>query len=166
MPTPIRVHLSPELLKLAQDEARRRQSVNEARRYRGRNRAPEYGEKALKMHELGTMGEVAVASFMGYKDQLFKDKTPKRGSCDLPGNVEVKTRSKHKYDLIIQKDEDPGKNLVLVTIEQGKVFIHGWCVAGDLMKQEFWDDPAGGRPAYFVPKHQLRDIQELLLKAE
>ena len=137
MPTPIRIHLSPDLLKLAQDEAERRQRVNESKRYKGRNRAPAYGEKALKLHKLGTLGEVAVASFMGFEGQLFKDKTPKRGSCDLPGNVEVKTRSKHKYDLIIQKDEDPSKKLVLVTVEQGKVFIHGWCIAGEMMKQEF-----------------------------
>ena len=30
------------------------------------------------------------------------------------------------------------------------------------MREEFWADPAGGRPAYFVPKRNLRDIGELI----
>lgn len=107
------------------------------------------------------MGEVAVAVHLGLEDHLFTETVARRGSADLPGDIEVKTRSKHSYDLIVQKDERPDKRLVLVTIESGTVFVHGWCVAGDVMQERFWADPARGRPAYFVPKRNLRDISEL-----
>lgn len=102
-----------------------------------------------------------MASYLNLEEHLFADQSPARGNPDLPGDIEVKTRSRHSYDLIVQRDERPDKKLVLVTIQSGQVFIHGWCVAGDVMKQEYWSDPAGGRPAYFVPKRVLRDVSEL-----
>jgi len=114
------------------------------------------------MHRLGAVGEVAVAVHLGLEAYLFTEQTAKRGSSDLPGDIEVKTRSKHSYDLIVQKDERPNKKLVLVTSQNGTVFIHGWCVAGDVMQERFWSDPAGNRPAYFVPKCNLRHIHELM----
>jgi len=114
------------------------------------------------MHRLGAMGEVAAAVHLGLEAHLFTEQTARRGSADLPGDIEVKTRSRHKYDLIVQKDERPGKRVVLVTIENNKVILQGWCVAGDVMDQKFWADPAGGRPAYFIPKTELRDINELM----
>jgi hypothetical protein len=113
------------------------------------------------MHRLGAVGEVAVAAHLGLEDHLFTETVARRGSADLPGDIEVKTRSKHCYDLIVQKDERPDKRLVLVTVQGGTIFVHGWCVAGDVMQERFWADPARGRPAYFVPKCHLRDIEEL-----
>lgn len=114
------------------------------------------------MHRLGTLGEVAVAVQLGLEAYLFSEQSAKRGSPDLPYDIEVKTRSRHYYDLIVQKDERPDKKLVLVTIESGKIFLHGWCFAGEVMLDQYWSDPAGGRPAYFVPKRVLRPIHELM----
>ena len=61
---------------------------------------------------------------------LFKDITPVARSRDLPYNIEVKTRSRYNYDLLIQLDDDPSKLFVLVTYEKAinakKVFISGW----------------------------------------
>lgn len=118
------------------------------------------------MHRLGATGEVAAAVLLGLEAHLFSEQTARRGSADLPGDIEVKTRSRHKYDLIVQRDERPDKRIVLVTIERDKVLLQGWCVAGDVMNQKYWADPAGGRPAYFVPKGELRDITELLQVVE
>jgi len=44
---------------------------------------------------------------------------------------------------------------VLVTIENRITLIHGWIKAADAMKEQWKNDPAGGRPAYFVPKENL-----------
>jgi hypothetical protein len=117
------------------------------------------------MHKLGALGEVAVASHLNLEEHLFSETTPQRGSCDLPGDIEVKTRSRHYYDLIVQRDERQDKKLVLVTVENNQIFIHGWCIAGDVMKTEYWSDPAGGRPAYFVPKNVLRSMDELSVES-
>lgn len=157
----IEVNLSDDHLQIAEQEAVRRQTVNESRGLAGRNRGPATGDRALAMHRIGAMGEVAVAVHLGLEAELFREQLAVSGSADLPHDIDVKTRSRHSYDLIIMRSERPDKRLVLVTIQGGSVRIHGWCVAGECMRPEFWSDPAGGRPAYFVPKSKLRCMSEL-----
>jgi hypothetical protein len=113
------------------------------------------------MHELGAMGEMAVAAYLGLEEAVFSESLPRWGSSDLPYNIEVKTRSRHCYDLIVQKNERPDKNMVLVTIEKDEIFIQGWCVSGQVMRKEYWSDPAGNRAAYFVPVSELNPIDTL-----
>jgi hypothetical protein len=158
--SPIEFVFNPEERRLAMEEGIRRQSVNEAKGLRGRNNGPRFGAKALEVHLLGAAGEMAVASYMGLKEHLYLEKEAKRDSCDLPG-IDVKTRSKASYDLIVQKREDPRKKFVLVTIENQKTLIHGWCYGEEAMQEQFWADPARGRPAYFVPKEYLRPMETL-----
>lgn len=163
MPTPISFVFSEEERTLAMEEGMRRQGVNEARGLRGRNGGAWKGSKALDIHLLGAAGEVAVASYLGLKEHLFKETEAKRGSDDLPGGIDVKTRSKAAYDLIVQRNENPDKKFVLVTVENQQTLIHGWCYGHEAAKEKYWADPARGRPAYFVPKEALRSIDELLL---
>jgi hypothetical protein len=162
MPTPISFVFSEEERKLAMEEGMRRQQVNEARGLRGRNGGAWQGSKALDIHLLGAAGEMAVASHLGMKDFLYKEMQAKKGSDDLPG-IDIKTRSKHSYDLIVQRNESPDKKFILVTIQDQTTFIHGWCYGRDAMQGQYWADPARGRPAYFVPKKALQSIDELLL---
>jgi hypothetical protein len=163
MPTPISFVFSEEERMLAMEEGMRRQGVNEARGLRGRNGGAWKGSKALDIHLLGAAGEVAVASYLGLKEHLFKEKEARRGSDDLPGGIDVKTRSKAAYDLIVQRQSDPSKKFVLVTVENQQTLIHGWCYGHEALQEQYWADPARGRPAYFVPKEALRSIDELLL---
>jgi hypothetical protein len=102
-----------------------------------------------------------VASYLGLKHELFKETEARQGSDDLPGGIDVKTRSKHSYDLIVQKRENPEKRFVLVTIESQKTLIHGWCYGREAMDGRYWADPARGRPAYFVPKEYLHPMETL-----
>lgn len=160
-PSPIVFTFTDEERRLAMEEGHRRQAINEARGLRGRNRGPWQGDKALQAHLLGAAGEVAVASYLGLKHGLFQEKEAKRGSADLPGNIDVKTRSKHSYDLIVQRQSDPSKKFVLVTIENQQTIIHGWCYGKDAMQNQFWKDPARGRPAYFVPQDFLSSMESI-----
>jgi hypothetical protein len=161
MPTPITFTFTDEERQAAMEEGARRQRVNEEKGLRGRNNGPRFGKKALDVHLLGAAGEMAVASFLGLKHELFKETEAKRGSCDLPG-IDVKTRSKSRYDLVVQKHENPSKKFVLVTIEDQKTLLHGWCYGHEAMNERYWADPAGGRPAYFVPQAVLRSMETLL----
>jgi hypothetical protein len=161
MPTPISFVFSEEERRLAMEEGMRRQRVNEARGLRGRNGGAWQGSKALDIHLLGAAGEVAVASYLGLKEHLFKDTEAKRGSDDLPGGIDVKTRSKASYDLIVQRQSDPNRKFVLVTIESQQTLIHGWCYGKDAMQSQFWKDPARGRPAYFVPQDFLYPMESI-----
>lgn len=159
-PSPIVFTFSEEERRQAMEEGLRRQAVNEAKGLRGRNRGPRFGQKALDVHLLGAAGEMAVASHLGLKNFLYQEQEARRGSDDLPG-IDVKTRSKHCYDLIVQKNESPEKKFVLVTIEKQTTLIQGWCYGEEAMEEKYWADPARGRPAYFVPKEALRDISSL-----
>ena len=159
--SPIEFVFTEEERRMAMKEGMRRQAVNEAKGLRGRNNGPRFGEKALAIHLLGAAGEVAVASFMGLKNELFKETEARRGSEDLPGGIDVKTRSRSHYDLIVQKREDPRKKFVLVTIEDQKTLLHGWCYGSEAMDEKYWADPARGRPAYFVPQSALRPMESL-----
>lgn len=142
------------------DEGMRRQSVNEAKGLRGRNGGASFGGKALDIHLLGAAGEMAVASYLGMKHELYKETEAKKGSDDLPG-IDIKTRSKHSYDLIVQRQEDPDRKFVLVTIENQQTLLHGWCYGRQAMDVRYWADPARGRPAFFMPKENLHPMETL-----
>jgi hypothetical protein len=160
---PVEFVFTPEERRLAMEEGMRRQAVNEAKGLRGRNSGPRFGNKALEVHLLGAAGEMAVASYMGLKEHLYAEKEARRGSDDLPGGIDVKTRSKLRYDLIVQRQSDPNKKFVLVTIENQQTLLHGWCYGHEAMDEKYWADPARGRPAYFVPQQNLRPMENLRL---
>ena len=147
--------LSNEEKQLALSEAARRQLANEQNKTAGRNGGPENGQKALVLHKIGALGEMAVASYLGLKDFLYTDKTPKKDSCDLPFRIDVKTRGKHYYDLIVQLDEKTNKNFWLCTIEFNQIQIQGWIQGQHCFRAEYIKDPAGNRKAYFVPQSKL-----------
>ena len=161
MPTPVEFVFTEEERQQAVAEGLRRQGFNESKGLRGRNGGAWKGSKALDIHLLGAAGEVAVASYLGLKEHLFKETEAKRGSCDMPGNIDVKTRSKSAYDLIVQKGEDGQRIFVLVTIERQETLIWGWCYGYEALQERFWADPARGRPAFFVPKEFLHSMETL-----
>ena len=154
---PVKITLTPEQLALAETEAHRRQVQNESRGLKGRNKAPDKGEKALKMHLLGCVGEVAVADYLGLQEHLFKAQSPVPGAADLPGNIEVKTRSKHSYDLLVQISDDPNKIFVLTTFEGGdSTHIVGWIRGQEAMRKDWIREFVRGRPCYAVPQRELQ----------
>lgn len=146
---------------LARNEAQRRQEINEKLGLAGRNGGPNMGSESFFAHLLGAGGELAVADYLGLREFLYTEQRAKRGSSDLPPNIDVKTRSKHYYDLICQLDERPGKVLVLVTMQNKVTLVHGWIKSEDAMRPEWKKDPAGGRPAYFVPQSALLPLLTL-----
>lgn len=152
---------SEEDKELIRAEAARRQGANEKKGLKGRNGGPKDGEKALLFHKLGAAGELAVADFLNLRQFLYQETEAKRGSVDLPPNIDVKTRSRHDYDLICQLDEKPGKTLVLVTIQNKTTLLHGWIKSEEAMQEQWKKDPAHGRPAYFVPQLALSPLIDL-----
>lgn len=159
---PVKIVLSPDDLALAEAEAVRRQSQNESKNLRGRNKAPNRGEKALKMHLLGCLGEVAVAELLEMREHLFQAQNAVRGSADLPGNIEVKTRSKHAYDLLVQLDDDLRKTFVLATHEGGNVVqVWGWIRGREAARKEWIREFVRGRPCYAVPQKALNPVESI-----
>ena len=78
-PKAVRTYLTDDQKERIKEEAYRRQSTNETLQLKGRNKGPALGELALKYHELGAGGELAVAAFLEMEDQVFLDPTTRAG---------------------------------------------------------------------------------------
>ena len=92
-------------------------------------------------------------------DWLSRCGPPPRGTADLPGRIDVKTARAHTHRLIVQGDDDLDKRYVLVTIADRVVAVRGFIDACEVHgRREWWLDPVGGRPAYFVPASALHPI--------
>lgn len=156
----IEFNFTPDQRSLALAEGQRRQSFNEARNTRGRNKGPESGFEAERIHLLGAAAEVAVAYYLGAEEYLFQEISPVRGSCDLPG-IDVKCGSKHSHNLLVQLDDDFRKIFVLATIENRKTFLHGFLAGEEVVNKGVVREPVPGRPCYFVEKSKLLPMEEL-----
>jgi len=152
----LQVVLTNEERATAVAEAHRRQWTNEEKGLWGRNGGARTGSKALEMHLIGAMGEMAVAKHLGLKGFLYQEAEAKRGSVDLPPDIDVKTRKGHDRDLIVQLSDRRDKRYILVTwMNPAQLFIHGWISGEKAMQPQYILDPARGRKAYFVPQSVL-----------
>lgn len=145
---------------MATEEANRRQKFNEENGLKSRNRAPSKGKKAYDNHILGAKAEVAVAAYLGATEYLFLDKAPVRNSCDIPG-IDIKCRSKHNYDLLVQLDDSLEKIYVLVTIEKDTTRIHGWIPGAEVPLVGIVKEFVPRRPCYAIPQSKLLSMESL-----
>jgi len=119
---------------------------------------PAYGAGSSndwQLHVEGALGEMALAKHLGiYWDGKGQMRAPDVGCFD------VRTRSRHTYDLIVHERDDDDRYIYLLTGGNGVYRFHGGIYARDAKDERYWRDPAGGRPAYFVPQNKLGVINE------
>jgi hypothetical protein len=149
----IEVTLTPATYAFAALAGELRQVENEGV---GRLDAYAFRGDGMAAHRLGALGEYVVAQALG----IF---WPGPGELRAPdvGRLEVRTRSRHSFDLIVHPRDPDERAVVLVTCEEYVFRIHGWIWARDAKRERWWRDPAGGRPAYFVPQSALYDLSHL-----
>jgi hypothetical protein len=82
-------------------------------------------------------------------------------NADDVGSLQVRQTSGLSNSLIVHPSDKDDRKFILVTGTAPIFFIRGWMMGIDAKQQRFWKDPAGGRPAYFVPQSELRDINLL-----
>lgn len=128
------------------------------------NRKPYYGAGTLndwQLHIEGCLGEFALAKFLGINwSGVGKLRAPDVGEMD------VRTRSRDDYELILHP-EDPGDRIFwLLTGVNGTYCVRGWCHGRDGKLDRFWKDPAGGRPAFFVPHKALYSPEQFINKSK
>ncbi len=119
-----------------------------------KGRAPRYGagnENDWQLHIEGCLGELVIAKWLGAH-------WSGKGTLRAPdvGRVDVRTRSKQWHDLILHPEDPDDRAFWLVCGGNGKYSIKGWILARDGKKALYWKDPAGDRPAYFVPQESLQ----------
>lgn len=122
-------------------------------------------EDGFNIHIMGATGEVAFCKSVGLFKTLpngFKaypilsvnaGKAP-----DFGKNIQVRTRSKQYYELLLRPDDSP--NELYVHTVQGSQFwtIKGWIWGWEAKKTEWIRNPMGRGSAYFVPEEALHDI--------
>lgn len=123
---------------------------------RGRQDAHGYAGDGWAAHIEGACGELALAKALG----LYWSGALEFRADDV-GRLQVRTRSRHDYDLIVHPEDPDDRPFVLVTGKAPDFRVGGWIMGRDAKRQAWWADPAGGRPAFFVRAEHLRPIEEL-----
>lgn len=113
------------------------------------------GDSGWHTHCEGACGELAVAKvFNRYYNGSVN--TFREGG-DV-GAVQVRTRSKHDYELLVRDRDRDDDVFILVTGRAPRFRVVGWIKAGDAKRPE-WSNTYGNRPAaYFVPHAALHPI--------
>lgn len=125
-----------------------------------KNRPDRYGgEKmgAWQIHIEGALGEMAVAK------ALNKYWSGNLGNLDAPdvSRLQVRTTQGENNRLIVHPTDPDDDWFVLVIGKNGVYELKG-CIKGiDAKREQFWRDPEGGRPAYFVPQQALAPLTVL-----
>lgn len=108
-------------------------------------------------HIEGACGELAVAKHL---DIHWWGGVDAFSEPDLP-NLQVRTRSRHDYDLIVRETDSDMEVFVLVTGRCPQYKIRGWLRGRDAKRSE-WLHSYSERPrAYFVPASQLKPVEDL-----
>ena len=107
-------------------------------------------------HVEGAAGEMAFAK---YRDRYWSGSVGTFKEGGDVGDVQIRTRSKSGYDLIVRDGDRDDDYFVLVVGTAPRFRIVGWIRAADA-KQPQWRQEHGGRPgAYFVPQSALHPFE-------
>jgi len=98
----------------------------------------------------GALGEVALAKSLNVFIADHNDM-----KCPDVGSVDCRMTPRENGRLIIHPDDPDDRAFYLVTGAYGDYVVRGWIRGGDAKRVEWWTDPSGGRPAYFVPQDAL-----------
>jgi len=115
-------------------------------------------EDSWSAHVEGAAGEMAAARAMNRYYSGSVNTFKRDGDV---GKIQVRTRSRHDYELLVRPEDRDGDVFVLVTGVAPAFNVVGWLL-GRHAKQDQWLKQHGGRPpAYFVPHAQLHPIESL-----
>ena len=113
-------------------------------------------ESHLSIHVEGACGELAYCKA---RNQFFEGRVNTFKDADIGTNVQIRTRSRHDYDLIVRGNDGDNDYFILLTGVCPTYTIHGYIRGADA-KQEKWLQNHGNRtPAYFVPKGALKAMR-------
>ena len=156
-------HIHPDVITLSEDENIHATKIGvlrqkEAERMRLKDKHGFTGE-GENIHVEGARGEMAVAKRLGIKWEGHVN-TFKRFP-DVDGNIQVRTRSKDWYELIVRCDDPLDAKYVLVTGTTPKYRVRGWIKGKDAMKAEYLKTHGGREEAYFIPQFMLSPMEGL-----
>lgn len=111
---------------------------------------------AWDLHIEGAMGELCVAKVLGiYWDgaiDVFK-------RADIGSDIQVRTRSRHDYELIVRDNDSTDDRYVLVTGKCPHYIVRGYIFGLDAHVEEWRKEHGGREPAFFVPQSALSPLK-------
>jgi hypothetical protein len=108
-------------------------------------------------HIQGAIAETAVAKALDihWQAEVNTFKQPDVGAFQVRS-------TDRPYGRLILHNNDADDEIFILAI--GKIqqwYICGWCYGSEGKLPKYWEDPQGGRPAYFVRQSALRKMDEL-----
>jgi hypothetical protein len=131
----------------------------EALRKGCQNRLPINDEWSI--HVLGALGECAFAKAT---NRYWSGSVNTFKAADVGDNIQIRTRSKHSYDLIVRDGDKDDDVYVLITGGPSEFTLHGWMRCGDAKQPRYRANYGNYGEAYFVPKSALHPIDPLICK--
>lgn len=113
------------------------------------------------LHVLGVKGEYFVACVTGRKWIHLKNTFKRIPDVD---DWEVRTRSRHSYELMLRPGDALHRVQILVTTSGYAAvdfWARGWTYGTDVSTDEFWGDPNGKGYAWWVSPSSLHPMDEL-----
>jgi hypothetical protein len=114
-------------------------------------------------HIEGACGELALAKCCGMY-WAGSVNTYREGPDVGHKTIQVKTRSRGDYELLVRPHDDDASAYVLVTGKLPTYCIHGWMFGAEAKREEWLQTHGGRPPAYFVPQAALWPISDLRFK--
>jgi hypothetical protein len=172
----IRVPLTRRQVAMAQRAGELRQKeAEENRRVMGHAEEAQPDFDPLACNLMGTFSECAFSVFSGIRWDPLLDQLQDEEGRNYPdvGPFEVRGARSHDRRLILHKPwspqnkggDHPDRPYVLVTGEPpNDLAIRGWILGKDGMNDDWWEDPVGGRPAFFVPHKPMLPMRTGLVR--
>jgi hypothetical protein len=114
------------------------------------------GQDPWQIHIEGAAGEIAFCKAFGIYWPASVN-TFKR--ADVPPDIQIKTRSKASYDLIVRRNDDPDYRYVLVTGTAPAYQLRGWIWGREARQDEFLAEHGGREAAWFIPPDRLMTLE-------
>ena len=156
------VAVDPDLVVLTRSEMNLAAQVGVMRQIDNlvKGRRDAYGasrSNAWSMHIEGAAAELAFARWIN----LFWSGSIGNLKADDVGTFQVRTSLQHGGRLILHEGDKEDRIFVFLTGSMPEFHLRGWILCRDGKKPEYWSDPQGSRPAYFVPQWVLNPMWKL-----
>jgi len=132
--------------------------LSEARRMGLQNKYAAGAENERAIHAFGAAGEYAVARFLGVAIPATVNTFH---APDLLDDIQVRTRRKPHYELIVRTDDEDDHRYVLVYADPPTFWVRGFMYGHAAKRRDWQRDYGGFGSAYFVPTSHLTHPQWL-----
>jgi hypothetical protein len=117
------------------------------------------GDAGWQKHIEGAAGELAVAKLC---EVYWPGAVGTFHGPDLGRQIQVRTRSKSDWDLIVRATDADEDVFVLVTGKAPTYDVRGAIMGWEAKQDEFRADHGGHGEAFFVPASSLHELKEVL----